>query len=776
MRKNYNSALLFLVCVFSFILISSAGNRAIGQCVSGGTQNPTGTLNPTLVWQTAATTIRAGQYTLFNVTAGNIYLFSFCPADGGACSFDSQLTLFDNTVLGTPIAYSDDECGDDAKITWIATFTGVARVKTNVWNCATNTVNSTLRFKFIAPCNLSAPANSVTESEPCGSDLNGGCNSVSQSDYEPITCGTPVFGTAWATTQLRDTDWFLALNNIAGTATWTVQPEFPAFIAFVDISDCNAPALISSALVDPCSTVTISMAATAGQFVVPFIALSAFVDWPCGNGWNDYIATLNLPNTAATATPVGPITICQGQTTTLTASSGNSYLWSPGGATTQSITVGASGSYSATVTNANGCRSVTNTVVVNVSTVPVPTITPAGSAAICQGGSVTLTSSPGNTYLWSPGGQVTQSISVSAAGSYSVTVSNGPGCTGTSQTPTVVTVNPLPIPSITPSGPTTFCQGGSVVLSGSPASSYLWTPGNAVTSSINATATGTYVLRVTDANGCSATTSTNVTVNSAPVASISASGPLSFCQGGTVTLTASGGASWLWSNNATTQSITVNASGTFSVTVTGANGCSATSSATNVIVSPLPTATITPSGPTTFCAGGSVSLTSSPGLSYLWSNNLTAQTINVTTSGNYSVTVSNGGCSATSVPVAVTVNPPPSSVITPSGSLTFCQGGSVTLTAPSALGNFWIPSGQTSQAINVNSSGTVVLRVVDANGCSSASAPMTITVNPLPVATATPSGNTTFCQGKRYDCGWRRKHLRLVERPGECNDYADGFR
>src|SRR5690606_35486709 len=102
---------------------------------------------------------------------------------------------------------------------------------------------------------------------------------------------------------------------------------------------------------------------------------------------------------------------------------------------------------------------------------------------------------------------------------------------------------------------------------------------------------------------------------------------------------------------------------------------SATSAVTNVTVNPTPVApVITPSGSTTFCAGGSVDLTSSEATGNLWSTGETTQMISVTTSGTYSVTYTDGnGCSATSAVTNVTVNPAPAApVITPSGSTTFC--------------------------------------------------------------------------------------------------------
>ena len=152
-----------------------------------------------------------------------------------------------------------------------------------------------------------------------------------------------------------------------------------------------------------------------------------------------------------------------------------------------------------------------------------------------------------------------------------------------------------------------------------------------------------------------------VTVTALPLTpTITASGPTTFCAGGSVTLTSSAGTSYKWSNGATTSSINVTAAGIYAVQVKNGGSCwSLASEATQVIVNAVPvTPTITASSPTTFCAGGSVTLTSSAGISYLWSNGETTQSINVTSSGNYTVKVINAsGCqSAASVATIVTVN------------------------------------------------------------------------------------------------------------------------
>ena len=301
--------------------------------------------------------------------------------------------------------------------------------------------------------------------------------------------------------------------------------------------------------------------------------------------------------------------------------------------------------------------------------------------------------------------------------------------------------------TITASGPTTFCSGSSVTLTASAGASYLWSDGS-TTPSITVNQPGDYSVTVTNASGCSSVSAkTTVAVYSNLLPTISASGPTTFCSGGSVTLTASAGSSYKWSNGSTSSSITVNQTGDYSVTVTNANGCSSLSNMTTVTVNPSVTATVTADGPTTFCAGGSVKLTSSSATGNVWSSGEKTPSIVVTTSGNYSVIVTNGsGCSATSTPVSVTVNQPTPATITASGPTTFCSGGSVTLTSAGVKGNAW-SNGAYSASISVNSTGNYSVTITDANGCVSTSATTAVTVNPTPVATITASGPTTFCAG-----------------------------
>jgi hypothetical protein len=202
---------------------------------------------------------------------------------------------------------------------------------------------------------------------------------------------------------------------------------------------------------------------------------------------------------------------------------------------------------------------------------------------------LTSSSATGNT--WS-NGATTQTINVNQSGSYSVTVSNGT-CTSSS-TPTVVLVNPVPpTPTITPIGNTTFCQGDSVLLASSYISGNTWSTGNTA-SSIYILQSGLYSVQYTDNNGCgSVSAPIAITVLPKPQVIIATSGPTSICEGDNVILTSSPGVSYFWTNGSTTQSITVNQSGTYSVLTGGSNGCSAQSLPVQVSVNSNSFSTIT---------------------------------------------------------------------------------------------------------------------------------------------------------------------------------------
>jgi hypothetical protein len=167
-----------------------------------------------------------------------------------------------------------------------------------------------------------------------------------------------------------------------------------------------------------------------------------------------------------------------------------------------------------------------------------------------------------------------------------------------------------------------------------------------------------------------------------PPPTVTPGGNISICPGKPTTLTSSAASTYSWSTGATTQSIDVSAAGSFTVTTTDSRGCAATSAPTVVSTYPAPsTPTITASGATRFCVGGTVTLTANSAAGYLWSTGATTQSIVVNSSGNYTVTTTDvNGCTATSTPVAVTT-------VTPgTGSKTFAYTGAVeTWTVPECV-------------------------------------------------------------------------------------------
>jgi subtilisin family serine protease len=178
------------------------------------------------------------------------------------------------------------------------------------------------------------------------------------------------------------------------------------------------------------------------------------------------------------------------------------------------------------------------------------------------------------------------------------------------------------------------------------------------------------------ATGCESASRTSVQLQlvAVPAASITANGPVTFCQGGNVVLTATGGASYLWSNGATASSVTISNSTSLTVTVTTGN-CVSTAPAVQVTVNPLPAATITALTPTTVCDGDRVLLAASTGTGWSWTNGATTQSILVGAAGSYQVTVTNTfGCSSISSATTVAVEPNPVVTLTASPYLKIYPG------------------------------------------------------------------------------------------------------
>lgn len=248
---------------------------------------------------------------------------------------------------------------------------------------------------------------------------------------------------------------------------------------------------------------------------------------------------------------------------------GTTYQWNSG-ASTQIVIVTSPGTYAASVTTPGGCAAVDTLVVTNY---PSPGVSLGPDHVEC--GPFTLDAGPGGlVYLWSTGAG-TQTTTGNVAGSYSVTITNQFGC---ERSDTVnITMSAPPTVSLGPDQ--LLCNGASITLNaGNPGMSYLWSSGQ-TSQSISVSTPGTYYAFVTNAQGCTGVDSihlgsSNLVVNLGNSASIC--GPT----GTTILDAGNPGSTFLWSTGATTQQISVNAVGSYSVTVTDALGCSATDNIT----------------------------------------------------------------------------------------------------------------------------------------------------------------------------------------------------
>ena len=437
------------------------------------------------------------------------------------------------------------------------------------------------------------------------------------------------------------------------------------------------------------------------------------------------IPAISLPPVIAAT---GATSFCAGGSVLLSVpnQTGAFYQWKKGGVNvgvdTNIYVATVAGTYTVVVTNIYGSYTSSNNITVTINNSPaVPLITSSAPVPFCSGDSVTLTAPTSLTYRWSTN-VTTQSIVVSTPGLIVVTVSNGYNCSVSSAIDTI-TLNLIPNPYITPPGSISICNGGSVTLSAYAGNLYHWS-NNATTQTIAVNQPGVYNLTVTDAHGCSSI-SNAITVNhdTNTVATVSLSGSTSLCNGGNVTLFVTYGIAYHWSNNDSTYNTIVTQSGTYSVTVNLGYGCSAISAnPVTVTVYPVPSANITTSnGIHYFCAGDTLILSVPPTASYHWSDGSFNQSILVTQSGSYRVTVTNSNNCSASASSTVIRNQLP--VVTLTGNPdTVCNNAGLILVGGSPPGGTYSGSGIFGNYFNSTLVGlgidTIVYTYTNSSNCT----------------------------------------------------------
>lgn len=421
---------------------------------------------------------------------------------------------------------------------------------------------------------------------------------------------------------------------------------------------------------------------------------------------------------------------------------------------TVSPPITAPGNYTISLVNAcssvaDNCNNLANPASFNfVNTAPGVTVNPANSI-ICAGGCASITASGANTYNWSHslGTSALVNPCPTTTTTYTVT-GTSTGCTSTATA--TVTVNPNPSLSLSAT-PAAICSGQNSTLSASGANSYTWQPGGQSGNSIIVNPTTTTVYTVTGTTGsCSSTATVTLTVNPNPTVNASAS-PATVCMGQVSNLTANGANTYLWMpGNLTGSSINVtpNTTTTYTVTGTSVSGCTSTATVT---VSVNPNASISASATNPIiCMGGCTDLTAGGGATYTWNpGGLSGSTVNVcpgtTTTYTVTGTTANGCTGSNTVNVTVVANP----VTTVAATLNpICVGQNTTLQGSGASNYFWQPGSLNGSSVVVSPTTTTTYTVTGSSGNCSSTATISITVNPVPALSVTPS-SPAICAGQQ---------------------------
>ena len=510
-------------------------------------------------------------------------------------------------------------------------------------------------------------------------------------------CATPVTITVTVNSSITPT--FATINPICAG---TIAPTLPT-TSTNGISGTWNPAVVSNTTTgnytftpssNPCAT-PVTITVTVNSNITPTFA------------------TIN-PICAGTTAPTLPTT----------STNGISGTWSP-----SSISNTATGNYTFTPSSNPCATPVTITVTVNSTITPTfATINP-----ICAGTTaptLPTTSTNGISGTWNP-----SVVSNSTTGNYTFTPSSNPCATpvtitvtvNSTITPTFATINPICAGTAAPTLPTTSTNG----ISGT------WNP-----SVINNATTGNYTF-TPSSNPCATPVTITVIVNQPALITISPNGNLTVCEGVQTSFDAeSGFTNYIWSFPEGTlngQSINSTSQGNFSVSATDANGCISNSTLTTISFYPEENLLVLADGPLTICQGDNVVLTGQNGFSnYLWSNNVSGQSLTVTQSGIYSLSGTSGnGCIITSADFTIVSISNFSVSISPQGPIESCEGVVVQLVAQPGFSNYSWSNSISNDTLIVLESGGYSVSAEDENGCVGVSGIVDVVIQSAPVANFT---------------------------------------
>ena len=429
------------------------------------------------------------------------------------------------------------------------------------------------------------------------------------------------------------------------------------------------------------------------------------------------------------------------------------YAWS-NNTTAQDPSNLIAGVYTVTVTDANGCTATLSITITQPATAV--SISTTVQNILCLNGTGSINSSPAGgvspyTYSWS-NQATTQNITNLQAGNYTVTVTDANGCTANAVGVVAITLSTVPVQINNSTGTNVLtCTTPAISLQATGGVTYTWTGGQTPNTANNViTIPGSYTVNMIDPNGCPVSQSIVITQNITPPTSgitNSTGSTIIDCNAPAINILATGGGTYQWNNGLGTNAAqSISQAGSFTVVVTAANGC-LDSSTVVLTVAPVPLVT---GIDTTICSGQSVLITPvyyPTGGQVIWTNGQTTPnlTVSPTSTTMYSVLYTWNGCTATE-DITVTVNPTPTLSVTSSS---ICFGDTTAIVAQANLANGvynWISLNQTGPNLTVFPTQTTSYTATyTLNGCTSAQATGTVTVNPLPIVSV---ADMTICQGQ----------------------------
>lgn len=628
-----------------------------------------------------------------NVTFAGINRNSTCDATSGGWSFYAAPNP--TLAVGTPYPISVTTSGDtEGAAVWID------YNRNNVFEASEMVLNG------YAGTNPATYVNTVTLP---ASAINGPTRMRVRCQY---AANPSVLGPCANTTYGETEDYAVTISGGVNPTTYSWSPAtFLSGTTGATVTATNAT-----------TTTTYTVTATSGL--------------GCTNTATVTLTVNSLPT--VTATPSAS-TVCQFDNLVLTGGGASTYMWSGGAMNGVGFPASTTTTYTVTGTDVNGCM---NTATTMVTVNPAPTVTASSSAsAVCQGDNVTLTG--GGTavsYAWSGGAMDATPFAPAATATYTVTGTDGIGCTNTATV--MVTVNALP--SVTAMAmPMAVCPGASTTLMGMGASTYMWSGGVMDMMPFVPMASTTYTVTGTDGNGCMNTATQMVTVYTPPTVTANTTAS-AVCIGDMVTLTGGGATMYSWDNGVTDgMPFSPMMDTTYVVVGTDGNGCMDTASVM-ITVNPLPIVTATSSNDSV-CIGDSTMVMGMGASTYMWSGGvMDMMNFMPTASTTYTVTGTDvNGCMNTATTMVV-VNAQPV-VMANASATTVCVGTMVTFTGSGASMYSWDMGVMDGVPAAVNDTTMYTVVGTDMNGCMD-TAMITVMTNPLPMVTASVD-NDTVCTG-----------------------------